>query len=325
MGAPLELVGLCDTDADRLPAGSVACYTNILEAVGALDPTVVCVTVNEGSHATVFEQLRDLPRILVLSEKPLATSLAEAEQACPALANHAFSMNMVERFSPVTRGCLEWLDAEGPFEIVRVESFWGKHRIGDRRPTMGVLSEVIHALDLSRLLFAQGQFRPTGGLATSSDFSPWSDALMDSIDVIASVGKVPLIVHSSFVWARRMRVISAVLRSQRDQVFRVELDFDNPKWDCDRLEITSIGPNGHLTAVHLQVTDVSDLPQSVHGVGKVATFIDTSIRVWRGGHAPRPPLACLATVLELQRDMEAIAAIVANPMCTSGYRSRSRV
>jgi len=59
-------------------------------------------------HAPVFQQLRDYPRMLVLSEKQLAVSLRKAGlRSRSSSPIYSFSMNLVERFSPITRACLE--------------------------------------------------------------------------------------------------------------------------------------------------------------------------------------------------------------------------
>ena len=324
-GLPIKLVGLCDLRRERLAGASTECFTVLSEALDALAPTVICATVNEESHAAVFAELHDYPRSLVLSEKPLASTYEDAERACEALTNHYFSMNMVERFSPIIKFCFEWLDTEGPFKVIRVESFWGKHRVRDPRPTMGVLTEIVHPLDLFRLLFVPGEVEAVDGIATSSDFSCHSTPLLDSVDVIFRSGDIPIVLHSSFVWARRLRMMTAFIRSARDEVFRMELEFDNPKWDCDRFEVTSIGKDGRLESVCRFSTDAAELPLNIRGVGKVVSFIESSVRAWRGERITWPPLADLSSALELQRDLDNVAHILRGPLETASYHARESV
>src|SRR5262249_28742925 len=128
---------------DGLPA-----YRTVAEGIAAVRPTVVCVTVNESAHAEVLTELAGCPRCLILAEKPLTADLPSAESLRTALAHHAFSMNLVERFSPVVDGYRAWVSDNGPVTVVRAEVSWGKHRLFDPRPTMGVHSELIHGLDL---------------------------------------------------------------------------------------------------------------------------------------------------------------------------------
>lgn len=174
-------------------------------------------------------------------------------------------MNLVERFSPMVTRCREWMRAEGPWTVTRTEAFWGKHRIGDSRPTMGVLSELIHALDLLGHLFGADNPEIIRSNGVLSDVSPHATDVLDSLDVIARHGDAPMLLHTSYAWPTRMRLVTALLWSEHRGTHRIELEFDNPHWDCDRLEIKSITPDGRWTTVLRDSTDVSSLPAEIRG------------------------------------------------------------
>jgi predicted dehydrogenase len=319
VGLPVEIAGFCDLDASRVPADGVL-YTDIRAALAELSPTVVCVTVNEAAHAAVFAELRSYRRALVLAEKPLAADVGEAERAADSLRHHAFSMNLVERFSPIVRECAEWLRDAGPFDVVRVESFWGKHRISDPRPTIGVLSELIHPLDLMRHLFGPGEIEVVASAGVRSDFSVAAGERLESVDVLAMQnGRTPFIVHSSFAWPARMRRVTAVVRSAAAGLFCLELTFDTPHWDCDRLVVSSVSETGWLSEVHTKSVDRADLPADIRGVGKVSAFIEASLRAW-WAQEPGHDLADLDSSLNLQRILGQIELATTTSPASVGYR-----
>jgi predicted dehydrogenase len=216
------------------------------------------------------------------------------------LRHHAFAMNLVERFSPVVRDYRAWARRTGRLTVMRVESFWGKHRIADPRPTIGVLSELIHPVDLIRYLFPDNDLRILGGHGVESDFSPHSASILDSLDLHATMGDAPVLLHSSYAWPTRQRTISALLWSPTEGMIRVELDLDTPHWDCDRLDISRIASNGRWARIHHSATDVATLPLPIQGVGKVVNFLDSSLRAARTGRAD-DELVDLTTAGELQK------------------------
>ncbi|WP_405115066.1 Gfo/Idh/MocA family oxidoreductase [Micromonospora sp. NBC_01405] len=281
-GLPVEVVGVVDPRPDQLP-DDLPGYPDLATALRELRPTVVCVTVNEADHATVFRALGHLDRVLVLAEKPLVADPRDEQSVVAALGHHQFSMNLVERFSPMVTRCREWMRAEGPWTVTRTEAFWGKHRIGDSRPTMGVLSELIHALDLLGHLFGADNPEIIRSNGVLSDVSPHATDVLDSLDVIARHGDAPMLLHTSYAWPTRMRLVTALLWSEHRGTHRIELEFDNPHWDCDRLEIKSITPDGRWTTVLRDSTDVSSLPAEIRGVGKVIEFVRASLDGWWHG------------------------------------------
>lgn len=281
-GLPLYLAGVCERDSARLPEG-VSGFTSLHEALAQIRPTIVCVTVNEQRHAEVYDVLADYAPALVLSEKPLTADPSDSEQAARDLKHHGFSMNLVERFSPIVEEYRRWAAEHGPFELARVEAFWGKHRIGDPRATMGVLSELIHPLDLIGYLFPIERPEILQAMGIMSDFSPLSSSTLDTVHVLAMAEATPVLLHSSYAWPARKRTVTALLRSTRhNELYRAQFVFDSPHWDHDRLEISAIGADGWYRVVHESAADVQRLPQSIRGVSKVVAFVDSSVRAWRG-------------------------------------------
>lgn len=319
-GYPVEVTGLCDTDAARWIEG-VAGFESLEEALHVGSPTVVCVATNEENHSEVYQTLQRAPRLLVLSEKPLVTTHSEVSMAVAHIGHHAFSMNMVERFSPAVDSAKRWLATVGPFRLLRAESFWGKHRIHDSRPTMGVLSEAIHPLDLIRHVFGIDDLRIIRAAGTSSDFSPHGDATLDSVDVHALSDGAPILLHSSYVWPQRQRTLAALVKSQSTgQLFRMHFVFDTPHWDNDSFEVQVIDDAGRYQ-VSLREEWNGETEDSLLGIGKVIEFTRRSLAWWRD-EGIGEGLVDLNEAVRLQSDLSTIADALTNSTYQGRYFRR---
>lgn len=317
-GVPLDVVGICDPDPAR-HVPDVPCYTDLPATLDELQPTVICVTVNECAHLAVFEHLAAYRTSLVLTEKPFTTDLTSAQRAAALLAHHTVSMNLVERFSPVIEDYRSWAGKQGSVEVVRVEAFWGKHRIFDPRPTMGVLSELIHPLDLIDHLFLPVDPDRLTVSGVCSDFSVDAVPRHDSLDVTAQVGGVAVVLHTSFAWPERIRIVTALVRSRAAGLVRVSLYFDMPHWDCDRLQISEIAADGRWTRLREFATDVSTLPAEIAGVGKLVTYVQRAVAGWRcDGDADG--LVDLVGAVRLQSRLELIGAAAGAHTVDAHYR-----
>ncbi|NNH75645.1 Gfo/Idh/MocA family oxidoreductase [Nocardia uniformis] len=322
-GRPLVMAGICDRNGDRLP-DKVPGFTDIGVALRSCAPTVICVTVNEADHVDTYRALTGYRRSLVLSEKPLTADSGDVAAAVAALSPHEMAMNLIERYSPVVREFRQWLAERPELHLVRVESFWGKHRIGDARPTIGVLSEIVHPIDLVRYLFPGNEFRWRHGHGFRSDFSPHSPAILDSLDVVGDFGQAPIILHSSYTWAHRLRTIWIYLESPNTGLIRAELVFDTPHWDCDRLDISTIDRNGRYESTLRQSVSVTALPEAIRGIGKLVEFVDIAVRQWRDG-VLRDDIVDLHSAVQLQETTDRIERVLDLTMApTSYYPPRER-
>jgi predicted dehydrogenase len=317
-GLPLEIVGVADVDRARHPH-DLPGFVCVESALAALTPDVICVTVNESAHADVLAACAQLPSALLLLEKPLTATLTSAQALAPGLSGHMLSMNLVERFSRPFTTYRAWVAERGPLEAVRVEAFWGKHRLLDQRPTMGVHSELIHALDLIDHVFVPLAGATWQAIGVSSDFSPADDDVLESVDASTCVAGVPVTLHSSFVWPTRMRQVTALLRSPR-QLFRATFDFDRPHWDCDHLQIVEIASSGRWEPVLEESTDITDVPEEIRGVGKLTSFLERSLRGWRNG-ARDADLVGLTEALKLQEQIEQIHRTARQARLSGSYRA----
>lgn len=274
---PIADIALVDCDAKKLSEfkAGFACYTDYKKAMADFRPDAVIVTANEKEHYNIFRALEPFSVRKILSEKPLVETMEQAKNLSY-LAERDFSMNMTERFSPVIARFFEWAVKNPDFALRRAEFFWGKNRIRDPRPTVGVMSEIIHPLDLIKYIFKVGGFHFEAALTTSSDFSVSRTAVVDSCDVLMDAGSCKIVGHSSFVWAHRQREITGLL-SDGSRLVRANFVFDNPHWDCDQFRLDSIGPEGQIENILSFSTTNEDFPPELRQIYKVGQFIKCSL------------------------------------------------
>jgi predicted dehydrogenase len=283
----VRLVGVCDVEPGRLakaPEG-VPVYTDAREALLASEAEVVGVTVNEYYHHSVLSLVREVSpaTTIVLSEKPLTHTLEECRDLRGLYGTEEIAVNFCERFSPIVNDFREWFAENSDLELLRAEFFWGKYRLNDPRHTIGDISEISHPLDLTRVLAGLPSDVPVQlkrAMGTSSDFNPHGPKLLDTLDVQLTLdSKLVVVGHSSFLWDQRMRRIVLYGRFAGDgRLCQVLLDFDNPRWDVDRLVIAGIdAAGGDRTVVFETNYDHSDFPPELFKIAKVHAFIAAAL------------------------------------------------
>ncbi|HXM58083.1 MAG TPA: Gfo/Idh/MocA family oxidoreductase [Candidatus Dormibacteraeota bacterium] len=306
----VRLAGVCDVDPARL-AGlepAVPVFTSAPVALAALRPDVVVVAVSEARHVEVLSQLRRAPSVrLVLCEKPLTVEADETRSLRDLFERVPLSLNLLERHSECVASFQDWWSAHQELQARRVEFFWGKHRIGDRRPSIGVLSELIHPLDLVDFLFGPWHLRVSDAHGSRSDFSHANGPILDAVDVILDAGGIPVVGHASFVWPRRMRTVTAVLAGG-GRTFRATLELDAPHWDCDTLRIEAVDRStGRLAPCHEYRSRAQPRGTLLEGVDKLRTYIERSLASL-AEPSPSPALVGFEQAYRLQLLLESVAA-----------------
>lgn len=275
----VRFAGVVDSDrsktAGEMPVARV--FDDLEQAVVEIRPDAVVLAINEFAH---FEALRRLAETscAILCEKPLTATRQEARRLEGPLARHRLTVNLVERFSPILDVFLDWHRRHPGLEPVRVEFFWGKNRLWDPRPTMGVLSEVTHPLDLVDFLFPFDRWRVAEASGICSEFAHGRESRLDSVQLLLDTGRYPIIGHTSFLWPRRQRSITAFLADRDDRLFRAYFEFDQPHWDCDLLEVREVlETTGELRPVLEHRVTNDDFPAELAGIFKVSEFVRHSL------------------------------------------------
>jgi predicted dehydrogenase len=311
--AGFQFAGICDTDpvARREAAPIAPTYADLDVAIRDSGAGVAIVAVNERFHAEVLTQLSSFPSLCVICEKPLTANLAEAHEMPEGVTLMPLTLNLVERQSPVLTDYFDWAASRSELRPLRVEFFWGKHRIADRRPTMGVLSEIAHPVDLIDFLFGIERLEVDHAHAISSDYSPHDPCCLDTVSFVARSGGCVVLGASSFAWPRRQRTLTALLADRTDALFRLTVDFDMPRWDCDHLSLGRIDPaSGRIETFLERRTDNELFPPSLRGVAKLAGFVTDSIAVARNPGRPHR-LVDFSRALRIQENLDVLEEAVA--------------
>ncbi len=273
-----SIAGICDTNLQALVNFDVEIprFTSITEAKKSqFDVIIVCT--NETAHYEILTQVVLLNPKFIVCEKPLTSTLGEAKMLQESIPDTRICVNLIERYSPILCDYKDWQLQNSEFTPRRIEFFWGKNRINDHRPTMGVLSEIIHPLDLIQAIYNPQSMIIESALGTQSNYSIHEDGKFEAVDVILYTENYPIIGHSSFAWPVRDRRLVVNLGS-KDSMRRVEFYFDNPKWDCDLLKIFDItqGPYAETLLLESRYTN-SDFPPEILERNKLAIFLKACI------------------------------------------------
>ena len=243
------LVGACDPRTRLRDRGDdVPHYTELDRAVEELSPDAFVVAVNERDHYPVLRNLAERVgdrRHLVMCEKPMVSNVSEMETllTLPGWAQLDLRLHMVERHSKVVEDFRWWLAEAGAVRFLRAEFFWGKNRVSDQRPTMGVLSEIIHPLDLIQFITGE-QVAGCRSMVVRSDYPIHRSMTQETLDLAGGLGTSGLVVgHTSFAWTARDRRITFHFETA-DAVYAATLSFDMPRWDCDALRVDRLGGGG---------------------------------------------------------------------------------
>lgn len=292
-------------------------YCNLDTAIREWQPQIAIVAASEGSHFTILKSL-DSSTQCILCEKPLTASWNEAASIARVLEDSSLSVNFVERQSLVLRCLRDWLSANVMFQPVRVEFFWGKHRMCDPRHTIGVLSEISHPLDLVDYIFGFEEIKVDRILGVSSDFWPGADQALDSLSVVFNTERYRVVGHSSFVWSERWRRIVATM-SDGHRYRQIVLDFDQPAWDCDSLQIFDIDRvRGQRTLILHQSVTNTDVPPQLLSIYKVSEFVRKSIDAFTSG-TYHEELATLSQALKIQRHLEQLSSSLSDDVIRTTF------
>ncbi|WP_258868959.1 Gfo/Idh/MocA family oxidoreductase [Alkalilimnicola ehrlichii] len=289
------VTGLVDPMVDRLESvkGEANAYTDLATALEAERPDVAVVCVNEEFHWEALRKVLACRSIRhVVCEKPLTKDMAELQALGPAVWEKPVSVNFCERYSYIMDDYRDWL-REHDAEVSRIEFFWGKYRVRDPRPTMGVLSELSHPLDLARVLLASPAselLELSAASSTFSDFSVTGLPAADDVSVTGSIDGVLVSGKSSFLWdERKRRIVVYACQKESGNTWQVVLNFDAPRWDDDSMVVYEINPcGGERQKVAEKRYRSSDLDPQVRHINKLYRYLlEVADTLAERGRSPR--------------------------------------
>ncbi|MFC2570717.1 MAG: hypothetical protein ACFNUK_10510 [Schaalia sp.] len=145
-------------------------------------------------------------------------------------------MNCIERYSPAVDYVLAQTHRRD-LRIARIDFTWAKNRFDDPRPTVGVVSEVVHPLDLCCYLTGASaeDVHLHNAAVINSDYTSFTDDTPESVQIMTSMNGVAVTGYSSFAHPDRRRAFDIILVGDDGIREYVELIFDDPGWGHDRL------------------------------------------------------------------------------------------
>jgi predicted dehydrogenase len=178
---------------------------------------------------------------------------------------------------------------------------WGKDRINDHRPTVGVTSEVIHSLDLVRYVTGGDEsLKVRDALGVTSDFSVSGPEVLDSVALTATLGEAPVTVYSSFTNIVRQRTVDLAFRDPKGALVYASCVYDTPVWDADHLRVWRRENGREHTLCEVDTRDVQ-VPDAQRTVVKLRRLALDVVRHVADGTPPRVPFAGLAESVGTQR------------------------
>lgn len=282
----VDVIGICDTNPEVFNLfDEVKTYTKLEELFRISNNIdMVVVAVNEKYRFDVFERLLNFKNNfkIIISEKLLTEHVFQAEKLLDMYNQTDIFVHFVERFSPVVTTFYDWMN-QNKLVVKRANFFWGKNRLYDKRPTIGVISEISHPLDLILYLGKVNydeNIDIISGNFVFSDYSSFNIDLLETINVSIKV-KNNLFIYgnSSFLWNARDRRITLFLANNGDNNIKyiANLFFDNPSWDNDRCEIYEIDSvNKNIKEIKTFYSTATN--DNLKGLNKIYIFLDEVIK-----------------------------------------------
>lgn len=282
----LKLEAVCDCDKERLrkfKKYGIKSYTGIDQLLEVDDYDIFVVATNEDSHFDIISKIKEKSKKCkkILIEKLLVENIIQANKLKDVCSDSEISVHFVERNSIVVEKLKRWMNDKG-VRISRASFFWGKYRLHDHRPTIGVVSEISHPLDLVLMLADindNEKFKILQGSYISSDYSFFKTNLIDTISVKIKFGE-NLIVdgNSSFLWDRRERRIILFLSDNSQVKYMASIVFDSPQWDIDTCIISSVGiDSGKKVQIKKIASRQEGVKSDVLCISKIVKFIQENI------------------------------------------------
>ncbi|AEH49812.1 Gfo/Idh/MocA family oxidoreductase [Heyndrickxia faecalis] len=288
-----------------LKRSDIKYFEEIDTAIKQFDPQIIVISVNDEFHMDVIKKLNGF-KGFVICEKPLANTHDDLELLEAKLSDiSGFCLNLIERYSDATIVLKKYVE-EHDLRLIRANFYWGKNRINDHRPTCGVISEIIHPLDLIQWICAPNSDLELKSIqGTRSDFSISGPEVLDSVAVTAYLGRAVVTGYSSFVNIVRKREVDLVFASPQNKLIFATMVFDTPVWDIDHLRIWERTSSGEHVIMDMK-TSIDDSNPGLKTVRKLVRLVNDVTGYVLNGTVPSQPFACLQTALRLQKLLNTI-------------------
>lgn len=290
-------------------------FKTVKDAIKNHDPEIIIVSVNDIYRADVLPLLRDY-RGFVICEKPFLCPWDNVWEGVNSLRKlRGFSLNLVERFSPATIFLKKFVIEHG-LRLVRGHFTWGKDRLGDHRPTCGVTSELIHALDIFKFISSEKEMSLIETFGTVSDYSISGDAVPDTVSLLLKSGESFINGSASFTNVSRRREIGFIFATKNRRFIYAHAVYDDPEWDSDYLRIWEHnGQNERIISEEKYYAAPSR--SGVVGINKLILHIENAINFVAEGAIPAIPFCDIDETISMQMFLNEIDQKISRRFSTS--------
>lgn len=286
----LKLEAICDINPNnQVNNGKINFYKDYKESLSVHKVDIIFVCVSENQHFEILKYIHDSSYNYkkIISEKPLTENLEEANIIEKLYNNEDITINFVERYSPIIEDFHTWIK-ERDMSPKRINCFWGKYRVFDKRMTIGTLSEISHPLDLVTNLCnlePYSDYKILSSQYMKSDYYDPENLIPDTINAnIKFKNGIFVNCNSSFIWNLRRREITLYLKPKNSEQVRymAHLNFDDPVWDLDNIKIFDMHSNpGYPELVFEKKYTQEMFDEKIFRVNKIYKFILENIRFIR--------------------------------------------
>lgn len=302
---------------------SIPYYYNIKNALLEYQPDILINASNDVYHLDVIKDLTYFKGFL-LNEKPLITPFQDIDTVSRSLKNiSGFTMDMVERYSDATEALKKYI-YENSLVPVRISFIWGKNRLEDHRPTCGVGSEIIHALDLMEYIIPNNSSVTIhSAIGIVSDFSVSGSEILDTVHFTAQYINAAVDGYASFVNIDRQRNIDFTFNKPNNNLIYARIVYDTPDWDIDTLTIWERDDTGLVRILYKLETKDNQAVQYANGLYKITAILKEAINYSRQNRQMINKFCSLDQSIKLYNHINQIYAL-ANKSPVARYHSKGR-
>ncbi|VVP70134.1 Inositol 2-dehydrogenase/D-chiro-inositol 3-dehydrogenase [Pseudomonas fluorescens] len=248
----IEIVGVSDIDSEKLNAllgTGIRLEQDFKKILSDTPSDLIVIAVTDGAHYEILKYIKEnsIGFKKIICEKPIVTKDEHCQFVRSAFDDDQIYVSFVERYSLAVSKLKKYIDVNNR-NVDSATFVWSKYRVKDSRPTVGVISEITHPVDLACYLGAireDNNFQIHFSCTRESDFVRGGGLRPETIMACAEFeGGMLLSGTSSYVQSERNRTMEFLLTNEFSKVVEVAvLRLDSPKWDDDHLSIFRVGDN----------------------------------------------------------------------------------
>jgi predicted dehydrogenase len=294
----IEIVGVADIDSAKLNALTETDiileidYKKILRDVPC---ELIIISATDSSHYEILKYIKEqsIGYKKIICEKPIVTSERDCQFVRSAFDDGEIYVSFVERYSSAVSVLKNYIHTNGR-SIFSASFVWSKYRIKDSRPTVGVISEITHPIDLACYLGAvkdNNDFQLNFSCILESDYARGGGLRPETMMVCVEFeGGMVLSGTSSYTQSKRSRTMEFILADECSKVVEIAvLHLDSPRWDDDDLSIFRIDGETSLPTLETSLVTQSHELGSRRYIEKICLFLEDVISDIGGGGSKALP------------------------------------